>query len=47
MSNTTARLDNGDRFPTLTADTLDGEPLTLPDDVADVWTVLLFYRGHW
>lgn len=41
------RLENGDRFPTLTAPTVDGGETTLPDDLEGDWAVLIFYRGHW
>ena len=41
------RLENGQELPTLTASDLDGDDLTLPDDVKGMWTILLFYRGHW
>lgn len=41
------RLDNGDRFPRLTADLVEGGTLVLPGDVVPGWAVVLFYRGHW
>lgn len=41
------RLENGQRLPEITAPVLDGSPMTLPEEIEDVWTVLLFYRGHW
>jgi len=41
------RLENGQRLPAITASVLDGDPMTLPDEVEGVWSVLLFYRGHW
>lgn len=40
-------LEPGDRFPTLTADAVDGSHFTLPDDLEDVYAVIVFYRGHW
>jgi peroxiredoxin len=40
-------LENGDGFPTITAPAVEGDPLTLPDDLDDLWSVLIFYRGHW
>ena len=43
----TVRLQNGQRFPTITAPTLAGAEITIPDDLAGKWGVLLFYRGHW
>jgi alkyl hydroperoxide reductase subunit AhpC len=41
------RLKTGDQFPTLTADTVQGEKLHLPDDLTDQWAVTIFYRGDW
>lgn len=41
------RLDNGDRFPALTADLVGGGTLELPGDTDPGWAVVLFYRGHW
>lgn len=40
------RLNNGDRFPALTARLLGGGTLHLPDDLAGRWGVVLFNRGH-
>ncbi len=40
-------LDTGDRFPTLTADAVDGSHFTLPDDLDGIRAVVVFYRGHW
>ena len=40
------RMDNGDRFPELTADLVDGGRVELPGEESG-WTVILFYRGHW
>lgn len=44
---TAVRLDPGDRFPHVTVSRLGGGEIDLPDDVADGWAVILFYRGHW
>ena len=41
------RLENGDTLPHLTAPTVDGATITLPDDVEGHWALLAFYRGHW
>jgi peroxiredoxin len=41
------RLENGLHFPTITATRVGGGEMTIPQDVAGKWTVLLFYRGHW
>lgn len=42
-----AHLENGDRFPTLTADSTAGGSMTLPDDLKGRWALVTFYRGHW
>lgn len=39
------RLTNGDAFPPLTITTANGRTLTLPDDFAGSFGVLLIYRG--
>lgn len=41
------RLENGDRFPDLTARLVGGGTLSLPGDLAGSWGVVLFNRGHW
>lgn len=41
------RLDNGVRFPAIEAPAVGGGMVSLPDDVAGHWAVVLFYRGHW
>jgi peroxiredoxin len=38
------KLDNGDKFPSMTFNLVGGGSLSLP---AQQWTVLLFYRGYW
>src|SRR6266849_5906770 len=40
-------LRNGEHFPTITASRVGGGEMTIPQDLAGRWTVLLFYRGHW
>jgi hypothetical protein len=40
-------LDNGDRFPVLVCDAVDGGRIALPEDFGERWNVILFYRGHW
>lgn len=42
-----ARLENGDRFPSLTASTVEEGKMTLPDDMEGDWVLVDFYRGHW
>lgn len=41
------KLEPGDRMPSLTARSLDGAPVELPEHVLGSWSILLFYRGHW
>jgi peroxiredoxin len=40
-------LTNGQQFPPLTASRVGGGTMTIPQDLAGKWGVLLFYRGHW
>jgi len=42
-----AFLDNGDIFPVLKFNTVEGGVIELPKDFGPGWSVLLFYRGHW
>jgi hypothetical protein len=44
---TDAILDSGDVFPKMTFHKVGGGQLTLPDDLAGHWGVVLLYRGHW
>lgn len=41
------KLEEGDRLPSITADTVGGGSMTLPDDIEGTRSILLFYRGHW
>ena len=41
------RLDAGDAFPNLTVSLLAGDTISLPEDVAGHWSVVLFDRGPW
>lgn len=40
-------LENGDLFPVMVIEALEGERIVLPADLKGQWGVLLFYRGHW
>lgn len=40
-------LDSGDPFPHLEFDRVGGGKLQLPNELANDWGVVLFYRGHW
>ena len=41
------KLDTGDRFPEMTLALARGGRVSLPDDLASDYNVILFYRGHW
>ncbi len=41
------KLDAGTIFPVTTLTTVSGETFTLPDDLANSYQVVLFFRGHW
>jgi len=41
------KLEAGDPFPRIQADSTDGVSVTLPDDLKGAPAVVLFYRGHW
>ncbi|MGD8922905.1 MAG: redoxin domain-containing protein [Candidatus Zixiibacteriota bacterium] len=42
----THKLDNGDPFPEMQLQLLDGSTLTLPDDAMGRWSVLITYRNY-
>src|SRR5262245_32679402 len=41
------RLQNGDVFPDLVIDVVDGRRIKLPRDLGGSYAVILFYRGSW
>ena len=41
------KLQQGDRFPSITFKLASGGEVTLPDDMPGRYAALLFYRGHW
>lgn len=41
------KLQIGSVFPTLTLQKVGGGTVTVPDDLAGNFKVILFYRGHW
>lgn len=41
------KLQQGDRFPSITLTTVDGRQITLPQDMPGRYAAVLFYRGHW
>lgn len=43
----TEKLRAGETLPQLTLDVVDGGSVTLPDDLATDFGVVLLYRGHW
>jgi peroxiredoxin len=40
-------LHNGDRFPSLTVPVVGGGRISLPDDLAGRYGIVLIYRGSW
>ena len=43
----TKKLDSGDMLPELQLKITNGTSLNLPNDILNVWSVVLFYRGSW
>ena len=41
------KLQQGDRFPTITLKLVGGETMRVPEDMSTRYLALLFYRGHW
>ncbi len=41
------RLENGDKFPSLQLPLVGGDTVSLPDDLAGDFGVVLIYRGSW
>ena len=41
------KLVQGDRFPNIELDLIDGSTITLPDQISGRYLALLFYRGEW
>ena len=41
------KLQQGDRFPSITFKLVSGETIRVPDDMTSRYVALLFYRGHW
>ena len=41
------KLQQGDRFPSITFKLVSGETIRVPEDVTGRYLALLFYRGHW
>jgi hypothetical protein len=41
------KLQQGDRFPSLTLKLVQGGTIRLPNDMPTHYTALLVYRGHW
>ena len=44
---TAKKLQQGDRFPSLTLKLVTGETVRIPDEMTGRYAALLFYRGHW
>jgi hypothetical protein len=41
------KLQQGDRFPSLTLKLVQGGTVRLPDEMPTRYAAVLFYRGHW
>ena len=41
------KLQQGDRFPSITFRLVGGETMRVPEDMSTRYLALLFYRGHW
>ncbi len=41
------KLDAGSQFPATALQLLDGSRVTIPQDLATRYAVVLMYRGHW
>ena len=41
------KLQQGDRFPSITLNLVGGGQVNLPQDMPGRYAAVLFYRGHW
>jgi len=41
------KLQQGDRFPALPLQLVQGGTVRLPDEMPTRYAAILFYRGHW
>lgn len=41
------KLQQGDRFPSLTLKLISGKNIRIPEEMPSRYLALLFYRGHW
>ena len=41
------KLIQGDKIPHITLNLINGESISLPEDMNSRYLVLLFYRGNW
>ena len=41
------KLQQGDRFPSLTLNLVGGGQVRIPEDMTGRYAAVLFYRGHW
>jgi hypothetical protein len=41
------KLQQGDRFPSLTFETVNGGQIRIPEGMPGRYAAVLFYRGHW
>ena len=42
-----SKLQQGDRLPSIPLSIINGETLTLPEQMPSRYLALLFYRAHW
>jgi hypothetical protein len=42
-----ARLENGDRLPSIMGTDLEGNEADITETLAGTWSALLLFRGHW
>ena len=43
----TEKVNDGDIFPGMTLNLVDGGTVDLPDGIDAKYKIILFYRGHW
>ena len=41
------KLQQGDRFPSMTFELVGGGQVHIPEDMTGRYMAVLFYRGHW
>lgn len=41
------KLQQGERFPSINLNLVDGGTVQIPNDITSRYAAVLFYRGHW